>query len=113
MDHVLKGEYFEGTGFSGEIVIDMPTLVERLKLSASAGIDKHDSESGAGQMQLAISLAEIASGRIKSVNVIHAESGVEIKDAEALLCSAEGSGLVYKIGSSIIQGNVLGKKKGS
>jgi hypothetical protein len=113
MDYVLKGEYFDGTGFKGEIVIDMPALVERLKLSAGAGLDKHSPDAQAGQMEIAITLAEIASTRIKSVNVVHEESGLEIKDAETFLCASESSPLIYKIGSSILQGNVLGKKSGS
>jgi hypothetical protein len=113
MDYVLSGDYFDGTGFKGQITIDMPALVERLKLSADAALEKYSSDAQEGQMGIAIKLAEIASGRIKSVDVVHEDSGLEIKDAETFLCVSESSSLVYKIGSSILQGNVLGKKKGS
>lgn len=113
MKQVLEGEFFNDTGFAGTISIDMPMLVERLKMSKQANVTAADAETVDGQMGMAIKLAEIACDRILEVDLVHVGSGKVIKSKEEFLCSSESSGLVYKLGSALLQGNLLGKKQGS
>lgn len=103
-------DFLAETGFSGSLKVEIPLLVSRLRLSKEAQMVSSLPNS---EMDVAIKLAEIGQGHLKEVDLVHIDSGTEIKTVEGLLVSSEGAAVIYKVGSVIIQGHLLGKKKGS
>lgn len=103
MDYVLSKE-LEGTGFVGEILVDVPNLLERLKLIQAATTKDGDVLDNLGE---AIKAVEMSIQRTKSVNVVHS-SGKEIKSIDELMNYKDGSNVIYKIGAVIMNGVALG-----
>lgn len=103
-------EFLAETGFTGSVKVEIPLLVERLRLSK----DTHKITSMPNsELDVAIKLAEIGQQFLNAVDIVHTDSGSVIKDVQELLSCSEGAAVVYKVGSAVIQGNLLGKKKGS
>jgi hypothetical protein len=108
MDVIYGEEFLEGTGFKGKLVVSVPSLVERLKVSKET---QAIASLPGSEMDVAIKLAEVGQAAIVGVDLAHVESGRCIPDKEEFLTMADCASLVYKVGQSIIQGQMLGKKK--
>lgn len=93
-------------GVSGEITIDMPIYVERLKTIQK--INNSDDK-----IQLAIDLVEEVSKLVKKVDItIHGEDGdLKVNSMDALGCYDKGVEVINSLGQCYSEGIPLGKSK--
>jgi TATA-binding protein-associated factor Taf7 len=100
MDYVLKEE-LKDLGFEGEIVFEVPTVVERLKIAKMA-VEK------TGEVDQALIAVEEAIKKIKSVNVKHIKREKTFSSIDELTCYKEGTAVLYTVGHYVMNGIPLG-----
>lgn len=106
MQHVLKDSFFEDTGFTGEVTIEVPLLDQRLGYQ----VEMSKMVESMGEDAYGIFFSKIAHKHLLDVKVKHTESGEDITDKEEIFYVNEAATLLMKVGSAIVRGKLLGKK---
>lgn len=89
----------------GEIELDIPKYLERIELLKSVSVkDEQEVDS----IEQARKLFELAAKNTKSVNLKHKKSNTAFSSIDELEMYSDGIGVIYSIGSYVINGIPLG-----
>lgn len=103
-------------GFEGNVLIKFPTRQEKTKMlqelkSFGYGKGQDSDELTDEKLKMAEMIGNLVDERLVSVNIVHKESGIYIKDKSMLDVYSECQALVGVIGNFILGGIPLGKPK--
>jgi hypothetical protein len=120
MKHVWKPEPIVGENgkeveplVEGEVEVDLPKYVQRLRYLKQAKIklsDKGEVDAGGDPLEQAILAVELAEKHIKKVNLTVKETGKKVKSVDEMGYLPECEAALTEIGFLVLNGPPLGKR---